>query len=112
MPPPSYPNHLHLTVESMKEDKKGKALLRSPKEVNWERRMSMLEDEQAKKGEERSKEIRDMQRAIKELTKGLKDSKPEKKRKRKCTSPNPEEKTKKNSMELMERADDSRQSLF
>ena len=77
--------------------------------------MSKLEEEQTRKGEEMSKDIQGVQKALKELTKSLTESKSEKGKKRKIISPklDEESKTPKRSfMELMERADDSEEGSF
>ena len=94
----------------VKEDRKGKAPLRTPKELNWERRMSKLKDEQARREEERSKEMLGVQQALTDLTRSLKDPKSGKEKKRKLSSSSPNEETKvlkKSPWELLERADDS-----
>ena len=94
----------------MREDRKGKAPLKSPREVNWERRMTKLEEEQARRGEESSREMLGVQKALKVLAESLAKSESERGKKRKSVPKKRDEDNKvprRSSLELLEQAEDS-----
>ena len=70
---------LYLTVEtivdSRKDERKEKKIpLKSPREVQGERRLAKLEEDQAKKGEEMAKSFSKVHKSLQEISKSLAES--------------------------------------